>query len=1143
MSPAARRRHFLPALAAAAVLGFGLFAAAQDKSSFRKENRDGVICAILSDIARTTGGTASVADSGSGKSTSDMDVTGKLVLRRPDGTMDNDMTSRFFAAAKGLFPDNDFEIDAHGSIRSKKLDTAVHDAKNAVPDFHCALPPEEFRIKYMTALNVKLQNPDAYFTAGGNRKQVDQRMQSKSRLRLFRPDGSIREVQVDRQKPAEYEKAMKTYYEMNPEEVVSRRNRRDLFGDAFDAYRQAREPGHESDPDHVRGDPKYNTRIVNDYLESQNLPASWDKLTPAQKGDVLKRLFPDEAHAAGRARIQEVLDHSFNIYANRDLAGSSAVTGTAEFQAFSEMFQRGAIAAMAGKRIPDLLNPKVSLQDIKDNAQAIAQKEGKVWAEMTTRQRLDYLQKARAAQPELEGRLKFAAAGELAMVFKSLDGMDTARAARLKEQVMASVPPEQRAYVQSQMDLAMSYLRDASNRRANGEETLRSQKAALDKVRAANLLSAGDLDKARRERGEGLSFRKLMSVAGATRDAYRAMEEKWAALKANLDPTSLEMAGTLDKLDKAHSVLNLIKVWQDSNGDPEALKRAVYMEAMGRYVPGYNSLQLYKMWKSGDPAAQEEVQKSLVFQGLTLLPGGAIARVMKLAVDVTKIGLEVSLGYVLQSAGQENAEIALRGGTFDSILTGIPGRTVEERRRNLFGTWRKTLDLEQAFRRLNAQKRVWNALLPEQKALKVNQDRYRRTTDAFFEKVHREVTARVEGYLGGTTLGRGETAVGTKDILTQMLFADFVNGLNREMGAELLAAVQREARESASVLETLDDCLYGLFSKSLDALIDSLAGDEAPLPVQGRWDLRFGSPKTDKDKTTGETTLEAAAQVIPPLYPTAEERGTTYQLSVPEGKELETQIINGRVRFRLRHPKTQVVVCEKEFAFDLPEEKSDWLALLQKTTKVTVGFSGGMALDTKSSKYGETTTNRADDASQRSDQILTAESEEVTWSGSSFTGFFKRDSQPWGMNQRYSSSKAISGTVDVRRKVLTSLKVTDEFRHWPEKKMEYSSGETGSLVSSLELKDVPLIEEKQGFFYFRREGPGCGASVAGFSRLYKVSGWFIIGSFDARKYGLTEGSEQTYERSETSGQGDLRLDLSGAGIRISLTPTGKASLK
>ena len=272
------RRAVLPVFLPLLLLSFlvsPLFA--QKKPEFKKENRSEVVAYILRALAKKEGATTSMSDSGSGKITSDMDVTCKFVLTRPDGSKDFDLTSRFIDIAKVEFPSGDFAPDKYGCLQSVVLDTAVHDAKNAVPDFHSALSLNGFHIKYMEALQKKLNNPDAYFTGGGNRKQVDQRMQSSSRLRVFDADGRDEKITVDRSKPDEYMEAMKKYFDMNPEEVLSRKRTPDLFGDSFDAFRQA--TLHEHGDDLNRSDGKYNTRIIDNYLEMAGYPGNWKSLT------------------------------------------------------------------------------------------------------------------------------------------------------------------------------------------------------------------------------------------------------------------------------------------------------------------------------------------------------------------------------------------------------------------------------------------------------------------------------------------------------------------------------------------------------------------------------------------------------------------------------------------------------------------------------------------------------------------------------------------------------------------------------------------------------------------------------------------------------------------------------------------------
>jgi hypothetical protein len=112
---------------------------------------------------------------------------------------------------------------------------------------------------------------------------------------------------------------------------------------------------------------------------------------------------------------------------------------------------------------------------------------------------------------------------------------------------------------------------------------------------------------------------------------------------------------------------------------------------------------------------------------------------------------------------------------------------------------------------------------------------------------------------------------------------------------------------------TRNDYLFGLFSKSLDVALDELAGADPVRLPQSRWDLRFDTSTRDLNATTHEVTVTSAVQAIPPENPTLEERNTTYELLMPEGRELQTQIVNGHVKLRLRHPRTQAIVVEKDF--------------------------------------------------------------------------------------------------------------------------------------------------------------------------------------------------------------------------------------
>jgi antitoxin component YwqK of YwqJK toxin-antitoxin module len=854
---------------------------AQTKPEFKKENRSEVIGAILQELARSEGAKTSMADSGSGKITSDMDVTCKFVLVRPDGTKDFDLTPRFIETARRLFPNGDFALDEYGSIQSKILDTAVHDAKNAVPDFHSSLPLAEFRANFMDALRKKLNNPDAYFTAGGNRKQVDQRMQSKSRLRIFDADGKAAEVTVDKAQGDAYLEAMKSYFDMNPEEVMSRKRGPDLFGDSFDAFRQA--TLHDHGDDLTRGDAKYNTRIINNYLELAGLPGNWEKLPPGQKTSVVAKLFPGADQAESRARMVGLLDESFKVYNARGTDAVPQVENLAEFKEISAAFQKATIAASAAARIKDILDPRISLQDVYDHAQALAQEQGKSWMSMSLEERRAVFEQAKTYKSEILSKLKFAAAGEMAMAFKFLESTDSNRVVGIKQEILAALPEAQRKYVDLQMRIAEAYLRDSSNRARNVDDEMSHTKGVIDEIKQNNLVSPEALREARAGKEGGWSFRKILRFPGATYAAYQKIQEDWETVKNNLDPTAQKMAGTLDKLDKAQAILNLIKVYKDNPNDSEALKKAVYMELASRYVPGYGYVQMLKQWQSGDPAAREEVAKSLVFQGLTMLPGGALAQTVKLGFDVAKTGLEITLGSELSSMGDENVRRWLEGGQRDSILRDVPGASPEDQRKNFFAfmtrSGAESGPLSAAYKSMLRIKRHWDDLPPYKKADKEEQGRYQRKLDAFFDLVRRRVEERVDGYIEGNALA-GTTATGSRGKMIELLFADFANGINRELGGNALRIAEAAAAKEAGVLDSIDDYMYGLFSGGLDAVEDAYVKmGLRPAPVRdGRWSIRCSEVHE-----TGEE-IQAAAQVVSPLDPTFEEQSTIYHLKIVDEK-------------------------------------------------------------------------------------------------------------------------------------------------------------------------------------------------------------------------------------------------------------------
>lgn len=851
---------------------------AQTKPEFKKENRSDVVAFILRELAKTEGAKTSMADSGSGKVTSDMDVTCKFYLVRPDGTKDYDLTPRFIEVAEKHFGKGSFVLDEYGCIQSVVLDTAVHDAKNAVPDFHSAMPVEEFRTKFMEALQRKERNPDAYFTSGGNRKQVDQRMQSKSRLRVFDADGNETQVTVDRSNEAEYNAAMKTYFDMNPEEVMSRKRGPDLFGDSFDAFRQA--TLHDHGDDLTRGDAKYNTRIINNYLELSGFPGNWEKLPPAAREAALSRIFPGADKAEQRGRIASLLDDSFKIYNARGTGTGPKVDDLAAFKEVSLAFQQAAIAGSAAVRIRDIMDPRISLQDVYDHAQALAQEQGKTWIGMDLEERRKFFEKAKANREGLIDKLKFSAAGELAVAFKFLEGTDSHRTKGLKQQILNSVPPEQRPYVELQMRMAQAYLRDPDNRTKNVKAVMERKDGVLEVIKRDGLLSAADLAEADAAKKQGWAgFRKVLLFTGAAYQSYQKIQEDWDNLKNNLDPTARQWAGALDKLDKAQSILNLIKVYQANPNDPEALRRAVYTELASRYVPGYSYFQMLQQWHSGDPAAREEVAKSLVFQGLTMLPGGAIAQTVKMGFDVAKTGLEITIGSELSSMGDENVKRWLEDGQRQTILYDVPGADAAAKRKNFFSFMTKHGVMANAHRSILRIKKHWDMLPAYKKGEKAEQSRYQGKLDSYFSLVRMRITRMVDSYIEQNA-ARGTIATGSRAKMIDLLYADYVNGSSREMGANALRSAQEAVAREANILDTIDNYGYALFSKGLKTAEDwALSKGGLPPKANRRgWEIRC----TEARETAGE--LAAGVQVVPPVEATFEEQSTIYHLKIVSTK-------------------------------------------------------------------------------------------------------------------------------------------------------------------------------------------------------------------------------------------------------------------
>jgi len=187
--------------------------------------------------------------------------------------------------------------------------------------------------------------------------------------------------------------------------------------------------------------------------------------------------------------------------------------------------------------------------------------------------------------------------------------------------------------------------------------------------------------------------------------------------------------------------------------------------------------------------------------------------------------------------------------------------------------------LAQAHTNVLKVKKLWESLPPYKKASREDQERYQRKIDAFFSLARKRVEEQVDGYIESNNLA-GTVATGSRNKMVEILFASFVNGVNREMGANSLRIVQEQAAREASFLDEVDNYMYGLFSEGIDAVLDSAAAlNPKPTPTkEGRWTIKCTEAKDERGEILAE------AQVVPPLNPTFEERSTIYQLRIVDTK-------------------------------------------------------------------------------------------------------------------------------------------------------------------------------------------------------------------------------------------------------------------
>ena len=230
-------------------------------------------------------------------------------------------------------------------------------------------------------------------------------------------------------------------------------------------------------------------------------------------------------------------------------------------------------------------------------------------------------------------------------------------------------------------------------------------------------------------------------------------------------------------------------------------------------------------------------------------------------------------------------------------------------------------EMVQAYKNLLKKKKEWDRLYPDEKSDPVHQQKYQASIDAFYKLAQMKIENMVKEYSGKAGM-HGEVATGSIEKMTNLLFTDFVNGLNQEVSLEQMKKLEDEAKQ-ASILETADEYLYGLFSQSIDAVMDKMVSedDKKREAEDSRWNIKFDSTSDDG------SIIVSRAQVIPPFDATFEEQNTTYKLAiVDKGSQMEMsgagaawKMTKIRIRFKGTNVKGKLII-QKDFTYE-PELK------------------------------------------------------------------------------------------------------------------------------------------------------------------------------------------------------------------------------
>jgi hypothetical protein len=200
------------------------------------------------------------------------------------------------------------------------------------------------------------------------------------------------------------------------------------------------------------------------------------------------------------------------------------------------------------------------------------------------------------------------------------------------------------------------------------------------------------------------------------------------------------------------------------------------------------------------------------------------------------------------------------------------------------------------------------------------------------------------------------------------------------------------------------------------------------------------------------------------------------------------------------------------------------LSLLQRTTKAVFALYGCRGGRQTELHYTKKTIDTSS-CSGQADRVYVATVYPISWSGSAFSGTF---TLPAGTGPNAQAGTiTVSGSVDTVARRVTGIASTSTH-----------SGEGWTLTESVNAADVPLQEEKFGYFTFVAEKDAFRGKLTGYQRLYNRKGEDpALGPREARERGVEPGVKYPSMRQEETALGDFVMEAPESMIRLSLTPT------